>query len=108
MRDLGTLGGPDALPGAGCVNERNGLVAGASFTDSTPNPATGVPTQEPFRWENGTMTSLGTLGGSVGFAQCANNRGQVIGQSNLAGDLTFHPFLWEDGVLKDLGTFGRS
>jgi len=52
------------------------------------------------------MIDLGSLGGTFGFASCANNRGQVIGQSNLAGDLTYHPFLWQQGVLTDLGTLG--
>jgi len=104
--DLGTLGGPDTFVAAGCVNQRQGLVVGASLTNSTPNEITQYPTQDPFLWENGTMIDLGSLGGTFGFASCANNRGQVIGASDLAGDLTFHPFLWQQGVLTDLGTLG--
>ena len=42
----------------------------------------------------------------MGFAQCTNNRGEVIGISDLSGDLTFHAFLWREGVMKDLGTLG--
>ena len=60
------------------------------------------------------MTDLGTLGGVYGIAQCANNRGQVIGQSSLAefpgacltGEPGCHAFLWERGILTDLGTLG--
>jgi len=67
---------------------------------------TGIPTQDPFLWRNGKMIDLGTLGGTNGVAIVVNSRGQVAGQSNLAGDLTFHPFLWDNGVLTDLGTLG--
>jgi probable HAF family extracellular repeat protein len=104
--DIGTLGGPDAFVSAGCVNEREGFVAGASFTNAIPNTITGLPTLDPFVWKKGTMIDLGTLGGTLGSAQCANDRGQVIGQSDLTGDFAFHPFIWQHGILTDLGTLG--
>jgi probable HAF family extracellular repeat protein len=111
MQDLGTLGGPDSFPSAGGINERSGLVAGGSYTNSAPNPVAdacgqGVPTMDPFLWDGGTMIDLGTLGGTCGFAVVVNNRGQVVGQSDLVGDLTAHPFLWDRRVLTDLGTLG--
>ena len=110
MRDLGTLGGPDAW--AFLVNE-SGQVAGESYINSVPNGSNGiclpnVPTQDPFIWKNNSMIDLGTLGGTCGFANALNNQGQVVGLSSLAGNLTFHPFLWDGGVLRDLGTFGGS
>ena len=109
MEDLGTLGGPDAgflgLAGNVEINERGQVVA-CSYTNSTPNPVTGTPTLDPFLWGRGTMLDLGSLGGTSGCAIFLNNRGQVVGYSNLAGDLTFHPFLWDRGLLTDLGTFG--
>jgi len=103
MQDLGTLGGPDST--AVLVNE-SGQITGMSYTNATVNPNTGFATLEPFFWENGKMVDIGTLGGTFGYPLYMNNRGQVVGISNLAGDQTNHPFLWDRGSLKDLGTLG--
>jgi probable HAF family extracellular repeat protein len=106
MRDIGTLGGPDAIPSASCGGQPHDIVIGSSFLNNNPNDLTGLPTFHPFRWKNGTMIDLGSLGGTIGFGQCTNNRGQIIGQSNLSGDIVTHAFLWENGVINDLGTLG--
>ena len=106
MIDIGTLGGPDAAPGNACDLQRPNTIVGASYTSYTPNPNTGVPTQNPFLWDNGVMIDLGNLGGTMSFAQCANNRGEVIGSSNLPGDQVSHAFLWRNGHMTDLGTLG--
>jgi probable HAF family extracellular repeat protein len=111
-QDLGTLGGPDAQP-FGLVSER-GEIVGVSYTNSSPNPSTNLPTADPFLWskERG-MIDLGTLGGVWGLAGLVNNRGQVVGSSSVAadpgacfvGDLAnCHPFLWKTGQLIDLNT----
>ena len=106
MRDLGTLGGPDSFPGLGGINQQKDLVVGASYVNSVPNESTTLPTLDPFLWKNGTMIDLGTLGGTFGSASVANNKGQVTGLSNLAGDVTQHSFFWEAGVMTDLGSLG--
>jgi probable HAF family extracellular repeat protein len=103
MRDIGTLGGPDAVS---TTQNARGQITGQSWTNSTPNPATGVPTLDPFLWAHGHMRDLGTLGGTIGFANWLNNRGEVVGVSDLAGDQTGHPFLWARGHMRDLGTLG--
>jgi len=104
MEDLGTLGGLDAF--ASFVNER-GQVSGQSYTSSVPNPGTGIPTADPFFWEDGRMVDVGTLGGTSGFPTALNNRGEIVGESNLAGDLIFRPFLWtKSRGIQDLGTLG--
>jgi probable HAF family extracellular repeat protein len=103
--DLGTLGGPDSGPE---MNNDRGEVVGWSYTNFLANPSTGTPTVDPFLWspEDGRMTDLGSFGGTFGAPFWLNNRGQVAGASNLAGDQTFHPFLWDRGKLNDLGTLG--
>jgi probable HAF family extracellular repeat protein len=103
MRDLGTLGGPDAS-----INELNarGQIAGDSYTNDVPNPVTGAPTLHPYLWTDGHMRDLGTLGGASSTTNWLNNRGEAVGQSNVAGDQTAHPFLWDGERLRDLGTLG--
>ena len=77
-------------------------------TCSTPNPTTGQPTGAGFLWDHGKIQVILTpLGGTQISPYRLNNRGQVVGSANLAGDaFPGHPFLWENGVFTDLGTFG--
>jgi probable HAF family extracellular repeat protein len=101
MQDIGTLGGPDAVMTN--MNAR-GQIAGASYTDSTPNDTTGIPTKHPFVWEKGRMRDLGSLGGTYSEVNWMNNAGDVVGFSTLPGDNAGHPFLWNGKQMIDLGT----
>jgi probable HAF family extracellular repeat protein len=103
IQDLGTLGGPDSV--AWYVNDR-GQIAGQSTINDTANATTGVPTVDVFLWRDGKMLDLGGLGGTFSWPADLNNKGQVVGASNVPGDLNSHPFLWDGEVLRDLGTFG--
>ena len=107
LQDLGTLGGNDAV--ANFVNWF-GQIAGVSYTNTTPNPTTGLPTQDPFLWDpiSRRMVDLGSLGGTYSVVYWLNNLGQVAGYSNLVGDQTFHAFLWDPNTrrMTDLGTLG--
>lgn len=105
-QDLGTLGGSDsAVTGDLALNER-GEIAGISFTDDIVNPLTGFPTLDSFLWKRGKKIDLGTLGGVFTDAFTINNRDQVVGFSDIAGDLEAHAFRWDRGRLRDLGTLG--
>jgi len=105
IHDIGTLGGPDT--GAFLINQR-GQISGCSYTNSTPNQSTGLPTLDPFLWWHNKMKDLGTLGGVFGCAGGLNESGEVTGNSDLKGDQygVTRPFLWRHGRLIDLGTFG--
>jgi probable HAF family extracellular repeat protein len=106
MRDLGTLGGPDSF--AQLVNDA-GQVVGVSYTSAVPDPVTGQPPIDAFLWADGKMRDLGNLGGSVPVfdgVNGINDRGEIVGQSDLAGDGSAHPYLWNGSRMIDLGTLG--
>lgn len=97
MRDLGTLGGPDASTAS--MNE-HGQIVGNSNTEATGTVV------HPFLWSDGHMRDLGSFGGTQSDTRWINNAGEVVGLSTLAGDETAHPFLWDGRRLRDLGTLG--
>ncbi|MGB8625077.1 MAG: hypothetical protein WCD03_02860 [Candidatus Cybelea sp.] len=56
-------------------------------------------------WQAGSTTNLGSLGGSYNnAADDINNRGQIVGYSDLSGDTATHAFLWKSSAMSDLGT----
>jgi probable HAF family extracellular repeat protein len=105
MQDLGTLGtGTNAQ--AILINQR-GQVVGWSYVNSVPTSACNQGfafVTGSFIWDkqNG-MRDLGNLGGTCTTASAMNNGGQVVGFSNLPGDLISHGFLWDNGSFQDLG-----
>jgi len=59
-----------------------------------------------FVYTNGLMTDLGTLGGDFSGASGINNRGEIVGLSDIANQGADHPFLYNHGLMHDLGTLG--
>jgi len=104
LHNLGTLGGPDSF--AFFINDLN-EINGVSFTNAIPNSTTGLPTVEPFIWKNGYMRSLGSLGGTFGYVSNITNHSEIVGYSNLVGDVAAHAFDWKPKQgMKDLGALG--
>ncbi|MDT3396541.1 hypothetical protein RKE29_07780 [Streptomyces sp. B1866] len=82
------------------INER-GQVAADAARDGHPRAV---------RWDAGTLTDLGTLGGTSSqvsyLGRPLNDQGDVVGASYLPGDRVRRPVLWADGRTTDLGGFG--
>jgi probable HAF family extracellular repeat protein len=57
-------------------------------------------------WQNGMAIDLGNLGGVMNNeGDDIDNKGQVVGSSDLLGDTTMHGFLWKKSTgMIDLGT----
>src|SRR5580700_778590 len=102
-------GDPDGV--AQQIND-NGVVVGGSGTCATFNAnfLYDLVPVHALLWENGKAIDLGNLGGKSGqaggnIAYDINNQGQVVGNSDLRGDKTFHAFLWTKRTgMRDLGT----
>jgi probable HAF family extracellular repeat protein len=101
-------GNPEGV--AKAIND-SGQVVGGSGICAALNEFTGISLQplHALLWETGTVTDLGSLGGTgQGFGNLAyniNSQGQVVGYSDLKGNANFHSFLWTSGTgMQDLGT----
>jgi probable HAF family extracellular repeat protein len=104
-------GDADGIPVG--INDK-GQVVGGSGACAPFNPASGFyyADYHALVWESdGSYRDLGNLGGAGGagpvgnFAIGINNRGQVVGHSDLPDNTTFHAFLWtRETGMQDLGT----
>jgi probable HAF family extracellular repeat protein len=109
-----TAGHPTALPlypgdtegGAFWMNN-SGQVVGASGACAPYDGRYGLPLQprHALVWRDGKPVDLGNLGGQFQNAAFAiNDRGQIVGASDIAGDTYQHAFFWQNGHMTDLGT----
>lgn len=126
VTDLGTLGGDNSnvdLP----VKNDAGMIVGFAQTSAVDpmgenfcvffcTPSGGAcngsnQSCRGFRWRDGVMDALGTLGGNNSFASGANNRGLVVGSAENSTEdpncippqvLDYKPVVWRGGSIHEL------
>jgi probable HAF family extracellular repeat protein len=105
VHDLGTLGGKSSY--AYGINDA-GAIVGSSGTDIDTYQEKAVSggliiseTTHAFLNSNNKMPDLGTLGGTNSYGSAINNRGDVVGTSDVANG-EIHAFLYHDGTMVDL------
>jgi probable HAF family extracellular repeat protein len=112
LHDLGTLGGTSS--------QATGINSGGQLTGYADRP--GDVSSHAIVWnpssigsEAGTMSDIGSLGGTNSFGWDINASGQITGNSDTTDDAATHPFLWNpttangvSGAMHDLGTLGGS
>jgi probable HAF family extracellular repeat protein len=99
---------PGDTEGAAFWINNEGDTVGASGSCATYDPRYALPLQprHALLWRQGVRPiDLGNLGGELENAAFAiNDRGQIVGASDLPGDMYQHAFFWHNGHMTDLGT----
>ena len=88
-----------AIVDLGAAVHPNGINAAGTVTGSVGTRA--------FVYSGGTLTDLGTLGGTVSVGQAINASGWVTGYSTRA-DGTYRAFVWSAGTMAELPTLGAA
>lgn len=92
MSDLGTIPGGTTSRGNG-INDQAVIVGRDSGWTA-------------FRYFNGEMSRLVTLGGYESSGYAINSLGQIAGGSYTVNNEAYHAFIYSDGYARDLGSLG--
>src|SRR5258708_9539228 len=95
IRDLGTLRGGN-ISGARAINA-TAQITGYAYSSNT--------LANVFLYSSGTLTSLGTLGGTTGIGNGINSSGAVAGYSTDSNG-TYRAFVSSSGKLTNIGDLG--
>jgi probable HAF family extracellular repeat protein len=95
----------DSITAAFDIDETGHVVVGTSGYCLT-GPVQTTSAVHVVLWRDGNPVNLGSLGGTENnFALRTNERGQVVGTSELSGNATYHAFLWQKrSGMQGLGT----
>jgi probable HAF family extracellular repeat protein len=104
VRLLGGLTANSASDALG-INDRGQIVG--IYTTNIVMPGGGAASHA-FIYENGVTTDIGTLGGFEARARDINDKGQVVGQSQLANNTVPRAFIYENGQMRALPLLGTS
>ena len=96
VTDLGTLSGNNYSAATG-INSTGQITGSAGSVNTN--------TSQAFLYSHGTMTGLGTLGGTSGIGNAINASGQVAGYSQNSKN-TYRAFLATGGTMTDIGDLG--
>jgi probable HAF family extracellular repeat protein len=83
----------------------SGNSPGEAFSVNEAGQVTGWSGDSCFFYANGTMTSIGTLGGYNCAAWSINSSGHITGDSDTAGGGYPRAFIYSNGTMTSLGTF---
>jgi probable HAF family extracellular repeat protein len=108
IEELPTFGS-DVNGYAFSINDSGQAVGASGDCTELQGNGTYLAARHALLWQTGTVTNLGSLGGTgsgMGIVALGiNNLGQAVGVSDLAGDETFHGFVWSrDTGMQDVGT----
>jgi probable HAF family extracellular repeat protein len=105
--DVGNLGAESPYTMIGTYSRYiEGMSGGISGNGAVAFGRSNTPNgQGAFRWTDGAITDVGTLGGNYSFASAVSYDGSVVvGQSNTQNNSQTRAFRWENGIMVDLGT----